>query len=121
MHRQQRGMTLISFILLAVLIGAVAYAGLRLAPVYGEYMTLSSVMNSVKTELDGQGATPVAIRNALERRLAVESVSSVGARDFDISQSATGYVVALQYEGRAPYAGNLFLVASFDRQVEIRR
>ena len=122
MQTRQRGMTLISFILLAALIGMVAYAALRLVPVYGEYMTLTSVMNGVKSELDGQGPTPVSIRNAIERRLNVESgVSSVNARDFEITQSATGYVVSLEYQGRAPYVANLSLVADFERQVEIRR
>lgn len=121
MRHRQRGITFIGFLVLAVLIGVVAYGGLRLVPVYLEHMAVSSVMKSVKSELDGQGASPVTIRNAIERRLNVESVSTVNARDFDISRGSGGWVLRIEYEGRVPYLGNLSLVASFDRQVEIRR
>lgn len=121
MRQRQRGITFVGFLILAALIGVVAYGGLRLVPIYLEHMAVASVMNSVKSELDGQGASPVAIRNAIERRLNVESVSSVNARDFDISQGSGGWVVRIEYEGRAPYLGNISLVANFDRQVEIRR
>ncbi len=120
MHRRQQGITFIGFLLLAGLIGLLAYGVLRLVPVYTEYMTLSSVMNSVKTELDGQGATPPTIRRAVENRLIVENVS-VSARDFRISQTANGFTLSLEHEGRAPYLANIELVVVFDRQVEIRR
>ncbi len=120
MQSKQRGITLIGFLMLAALFGLLAYGVLRLVPVYGEYLTVSSVMNSIKTELDGQGANPRTIQTALERRLTVESVS-VSPRDFKITQTANGYMVSIEHEGRAPYIQNIFLVVVFDRQVEIRR
>jgi Tfp pilus assembly protein PilE len=120
MRKNQQGMTFIGFLILASLIGLLAYGVLRLVPVYSDYMTLKSVMNSVKTELDGQGPNPRTILNAIERRLTVENVS-VRARDFTITQTANGYTVSLDHEGRAPYVANIHLVVVFDEQVEIRR
>lgn len=119
-HREQ-GVTFIGFLMLAALFGLLAYGVLRLVPVYGEYLTVRSVLNSVKTELDGQGATPQSIRTAIERKLTVESVN-VSARDFKITQTANGYLVTLDHEGRAPYIANVQLVVTFeDLQTEIRR
>jgi hypothetical protein len=121
MHNRQQGMTLIGFLMLAALFGLLAYGVLRLVPVYGEYLTVRSVLNSVKTELDGQGADPRSIRTAIERKLTVESVN-ISARDFKITQTANGHVVTIDHEGRAPYIANVQLVVTFeDLRVEIRR
>jgi len=121
MRRQQRGITFLGFLMVAAFIGVVVYGGLRLIPVYLEHMAISSALTSVKRELEGEQASPVRIRNALERRFSVEDITLVEPGDFDIERDGDGYVVRIAYEGRAPFLGNLFLVAAFDRQVEIRR
>jgi hypothetical protein len=41
--------------------------------------------------------------------------------DLRIEKTGGGYRVSVAYEDRAPYAGNLSIVADFDNSVEIRR
>ena len=48
-------------------------------------------------------------------------VTILTPRDFKVTKTEEGFKVQAQYENRAPYLGNLYLVAEFDNAVEIRR
>jgi hypothetical protein len=48
-------------------------------------------------------------------------VTGIKTLDFAIKKSGMGYTVKAQYENRAPYIGNLYLVVVVDEQVEIIR
>ena len=117
---RQAGITLIGFLLLAGLCGIVGFAGIRLVPMYIKNMTLSKVLDDVKHEFDGKGASSVAIRNALGRRFDIEGID-LPRDDVKISQSGDGYQVRIQYENRAHYVADIWLVLAFDKQVQIRR
>lgn len=120
MHRQQ-GMTLIGMLIVAGIAGVFLLAGIRLVPIYLEYMKVETTLNEVKKDLDGSNAGPGQIRTAIERRFDIESVTAIGARDVEIERSANGYLVTADYEGRAPFLGNVYLVMVFDKSVEVVR
>ena len=71
---RQRGMTTLGMIIIVVLIGTIAFASLRLTPVYLNYMKVVGVVNGVQKEFDGQKPTVRAIRSSISRRFDVESV-----------------------------------------------
>jgi hypothetical protein len=121
MRHRQRGVTFLGFLILAAAFGALIYGGLRVTPLYLEQMTLTSVLEDVKKELDGQGPSVGSIRNAIDRRLIVEGTGEVKARDFKIEPTGNGYRVSLDHVGEARYIANLWLVVKFDKAVEIRR
>jgi Tfp pilus assembly major pilin PilA len=121
MRVRQQGITLISFIVAAAVIGALAFAGLKILPFYLEQMKVTSILSDVKSDMDGSAPTVVLIRNALAKRLDIEMVTGITTQDFAIKKSGMGYTVKAQYENRAPYIGNLYLVVVFDEQVEIIR
>jgi len=49
MQRRQRGMTFIGLLCILVLVGAIGYAGIRLVPLYLNYMKLARTMESAAT------------------------------------------------------------------------
>jgi hypothetical protein len=118
--RRQAGITAIGFLILAALFGIVGFAGLRLVPMYIQRFTLSKVLDDVQHELDGQGATSAGIRSALGRRFDIEGID-LPSDDVKISQVRDGYQVQIQYENRAHYIADIWLVVVFDKQVQIRR
>ena len=73
--RQQAGMTTLGLIILLIFVGLFAFAGIRLTPVYLNYMKVVGVVDGVVEEFDGQGATRAAIRNSISRRFDIDSVS----------------------------------------------
>ena len=120
MHRQ-KGMTLIGALTLAILVGAIVFAGIKLTPVYLEYMKVVSVLEGVKEEMDGANATPMAIKNSIEKRLYVEGVRAVKLQDFTIRKDNANYVVRARYEDRATYVANVSFLVQFNKSVEIIR
>ncbi len=121
MRARQQGITAISFIVAAVFIGAFALAGLKVLPFYLEQMKVASILVDVQKEMDGNAPTIATIRSAIAKRLDIEMVTGINTQEFAIKKSGKGYVVKAQYENRAQFVSNLYLVVVFDKQVEISR
>lgn len=117
---RQAGITVIGFVLLACLFGIVGLAGIKVVPMYLQNMRLATVLNDVEAELSGQGTTPAAIQRELARRFAVEGIQ-LPKDTVKITQGKTGYQVRIQYENKAPYVADIWLLVAFDKQVEIKR
>jgi hypothetical protein len=121
MRSRQTGITLIGFVLLAAMVGLLGFTAIRLTPIYLENMKIKQVLNDVKFELDGQGPSPQSIRRAIDKRLNVEMVSNLMARDFDIEKTSGGFRVAASYQKSASLIANVALLVSFDDEVEIKQ
>lgn len=114
---RQRGISLISGLLLVVIVAFIVLLAVRLFPVYFDYLTLSSVFNDVREQAGGE--SPAAIRDTLERRFEVNDVDVVSIRDVKIKPVRGGTTVSVHYEQRVPFVGNLSLLATFDKTVEV--
>jgi len=119
-RQSQAGMTALGFLGLAVLVGAVGFAGLKLTPMYIKNMRMNTILEDVKRDLSGNGPTPQSIRYELAKRFSVEDVN-VDVDALKITQSKNGFTLRVQYDERASYVANVFLVVAYDKQVEITR
>jgi len=119
-RREQAGITAIGFLILAGLFGLVGYAALKLVPIYMQNMRLTTVLNDVRDELDGSGATPGQIRNAVGRRFDVEGIT-LPRENVKIDQASNGYQLRIEYDNRTPFLADIWFLVTFDKQVEIRR
>lgn len=121
MRDRQRGMTLISMIIVAAFVASYGFAVLKITPFYLEQMKISRVLKDVEASLGGTQASVMQVRDAIDKRLNIEMIRNLRAKDFSIKKAGAGYVVNAQYERRASYFGNLYLVVAFDETVEIKR
>jgi len=99
-----------------------AYAGIRIAPIYLNYMKVARSLEQVKTEWKGggsQGDTAGAVRTALERHLNIESVDFPDVKDLKITRNGRSWVVDAAYDDQAPLFANIFILISFDKTVTI--
>lgn len=119
--RRQQGMTLIGMLIVAGIAGVFLLAGIRLVPIYLEYLKVETTLKEVKKDLDGSNAGPGQIRTAIERRFDIEAVTAIKSKDIKIERSGNGYAVTADYEGRAPFLGNVYLVMDFEKSVEVVR
>lgn len=120
MRNRQTGMTALGFLFLATLVGVVALAGIKITPMYLKNMRLSTILDDVERDLSGQTNSPATIRQDLGRRFSIEDID-LENDNIKIAQSKDGYTVRIQYENRAPYIADIWLLVAFDKQVEIRR
>lgn len=119
--RRQAGMTTLGLIILAAIVGVIAFAGIRLTPVYLNYMKVVGVVNGVSEEFDGAGATRAAIRSSINRRFDIESVGEITAREVKVTSVDGGIEVAAVYSHKAPFVANISFVVDFDKRVLVRK
>jgi len=119
-HRQT-GMTTLGLIILVSFVGIFAFAGIRLTPVYLNYLKISGVVSGVYTEFDGTNATRAAIRSSISRRFDIESVGVITARDVKVTKVDGGHEVAAIYSHKSPFVANVSFVVDFDKRVVVRR
>lgn len=118
---RQAGMTTLGMIILVVFVGLFAFAGIRLTPVYLNYMKIVGVIDGIEKEFDGQAPSRAAIRNSIMRRFDVESVTQIAARDIEITTVDGGFEVTAAYEHKAPFIGNVSFAVDFRKTTKVRR
>ncbi|MEJ2273711.1 MAG: DUF4845 domain-containing protein [Woeseiaceae bacterium] len=114
-------MTTLGLIILVAFVGLFAFAAIRLTPVYLNYMKVVGVVDGVRDEFDGAGATRSAIRNSIARRFDIEAVSVISPSDIKVSKVDGGHEVAATYSHKAPFIANVSFVVDFDKRVLVRR
>jgi uncharacterized protein DUF4845 len=120
MRSKQRGVTFIGWILLLTPLAICAYAGIRVAPVYLNYMKVVRTLEQVKADYKGGApADQFAVKTALEKRLFIESVDFPEAKDLKITRSGKAWVIQAAYDDQAPLFSNVFILISFDRSVTV--
>ena len=120
-RRHQAGITTLGLVILVVFVGLFAFAGIRLAPVYLNYMKVVGVVDGVAAEFDGANATRSSIRSSISRRFDIESVGEITAKDVKVTKVAEGHEVAATYSHKAPFIANVSFVVDFDKRAIIRR
>jgi Domain of unknown function (DUF4845) len=119
-RRRQRGMTFIGLLCILALVGCIAYAGLRLVPIYLNYMKVSRTMEAVGSEAKGENPDPGNIRRLLERHWAIEDPTGIDVKDIEIVKDESGVSLHAAYDDAAPYIANVSLSVHFDKTVKVQ-
>ncbi|HUL82486.1 MAG TPA: DUF4845 domain-containing protein [Gammaproteobacteria bacterium] len=120
-RNRQRGITFIGLVILALLVGVVGFAAMKVTPMYINNLRLARVLESTAAELNQTGgATNQSIQYALAKRFSIEDVN-LPKDAIKIAPSKNGWTVQIQYENRAPYIADIWLVVVFNKSVEIKK
>jgi hypothetical protein len=120
MRRHQMGMTLLGLLCILAMVAAIGYAGIRLVPVYLNYMKIVRTMESTATEVKGDNPDPAAMRLSFDRHWAIEDITVVTEKDIEIVKDDSGVSMHIVYDDFAPYIGNISLAVHFDKTVKVR-
>jgi hypothetical protein len=120
MRQSQRGVTLVGWICLLVPVAILVYAGIRLTPVYLNYMRVARSLEQFASEnkADVSTGSPEMLRRQLEKHFDIESVEHPALKDVDIHRDADHWVAEANYEDLVPLFGNVSLLVQFDKRVE---
>ena len=120
MRRNERGITLIGWLLLLVPLAIVACAGIRLTPVYLNCRKITRTLESMRSEVKAdEGENQITIRNTLNKHLDIEGVTFPTEKEFTIHRDGKGWTVETSYEDVAPLFGNVSLLMKFNKSVTI--
>jgi hypothetical protein len=121
LRSRQKGMTFLGVLVLILVAGTWVYAGIKLAPIYLEYMKVASTLEKVRDEYNSNPETSeFMIRKAFERHFNIEMVNVITEHDILIKRDGGMYRVTAAYEETTPFAFNVSFLVSFDKTVEIQ-
>jgi hypothetical protein len=118
MLTRQRGVTAIGWLVLLVPFAIVVYAGIRLTPVYLNYMNVSRTLSALPDEYK-DGATPDAIRDTIAKHFEIDEVDYPKASDVHITRAGEGWQVEAAYYDQAPLFLHITLQVAFDKSVTV--
>lgn len=118
LKQQQKGLSLIAWLVVIAVLAFFTVSGLRLFPLYMESFTVSSVLDAVASESGVSKLNKRAVWSRIEKRLDVNSINNVGVDNFsiDVTKGVTTYTIA--YEVRTVFMGNLDVVAVFEKSAK---
>jgi Tfp pilus assembly protein PilE len=120
MLKRQKGMTMIGIFFVLALVGVIGYAGMRILPLYLNYMKVSRSMDATASEFKGDAVDQVALRRTLEKHWQIEDIDSVQAKEVEITKDDTGTVMHVAYDDSAPYIANVSLTVHFDKTAKVQ-
>ncbi|HSZ09381.1 MAG TPA: DUF4845 domain-containing protein [Steroidobacteraceae bacterium] len=120
MHRHQHGMTFIGLLCILALVGVVVYAGIRLTPLYLNYMKIAKIMDSTATEVKGDNPDPGEMRRIIERHWTVDDPTGIEAKEIEITKEDGGVQMHVAYDDAVPYVANVSLSVHFEKTVKVR-
>jgi hypothetical protein len=105
--RKQRGITLSGFLMWAVLLVICALIGFKLFPPYFEFLTIQTQLKAIANDPEGRQGTRRVVEDLWSRRSAIENISSVGAKDIQITKEGDGVVLSAEYSVCVPFVLNI--------------
>jgi hypothetical protein len=120
-RQQQRGMSLIGMLLLIMIVVGVALLAMRITPMYLDNMAVRGALKGLEADPGARSAeSPEQLRSLLQRRLDVNSISTVSGKDIKVRRlDGGGREVRATYQVRVHLVGNLDVVGTFDEAVVV--
>ena len=120
MRNRQLGVTAIGWLFLLTPLAVVVYAGIRLTPVYLNYMKVAKAMDQAGNELKAGGVSAQSIRTAIDKHFEIDMVDYPTTKDMKITKDGASWVVESAYDDDAPLFANVSLHVTFDKVVKIK-
>jgi hypothetical protein len=121
MRNRQRGVTFLGWVFLLAPLAVLLYCGVRLTPIYLNYMSISKAIDQTAKEADVGQVNPGVLRSALDKRLDVEGVSNFTSADVKIEREGEGWVMIAAYEDAFPVVANISMLVQFDKRVKLQK
>jgi hypothetical protein len=119
MFGRQRGATLLGVLIIGSIVGLAVYAGIRLWPLYFEYMEVVRALDQTAKEYAGEATSQAELRTSLDRRWIIEDIKTITAKDVEIKRAGSGFTMRAYYQAEAPFVANVSLLATFDKTVDV--
>jgi hypothetical protein len=119
--RNEKGFTLLGFLILLATVLFFAYAGMRVVPMYLEYHALGNALSKLENDPAAKKMTPQKIKQSIKSSLwASYASNNIDVQHIHISKKSGGVSVRVAYEVREPFMGHIDLIGSFDKSVVLK-
>jgi Domain of unknown function (DUF4845) len=119
MQTKQRGITLIGWLVLLAPFAVVLYTGIRLTPIYLNYMKVAHSLEAIKSEYSANDANAASLNTSLQKQFDVQSVDYPTPKDIKITRDGKSWVMEASYDDQAPLFANISIQVAFHKVVQI--
>ena len=113
MHHSQRGVSMIGFLFMAVVLFFIAMLAMKLVPAYIEFFSVKKILNAMGEDSEVKSMGNAGIRDSFSKRANVGYVTVVKPDDLSIDRSGGKLAISAEYEYRTPLVANISLVVDF--------
>mgnify|MGYP003387181755 CR=1 FL=1 len=117
--QQQKGFTFIGLVIVLAILGVITLTVLKIFPVYMEHLAVKTAMEAIETDPGLKNMSAGEIRRLFEKKLDVNQVTSVNAKNAKIGRGIGAITFKIEYEVRKDYIANVDLILSFSDQFEV--
>lgn len=118
-NSKQHGMTVIGLLLVLIVIGFIALVAMKVVPMYIQYFTIKSTIESIRKEPQIAQMSAQDIQNGIEKRFDIGYVNNVAARDLKIRNDRSGRVLDLVYQDERELFYGLFVVLKVNETITL--
>lgn len=107
--RRQRGMSMVSVVLLGVIIVAVFAIGSQSLPMFLEYQAVQKAVNKAAAE----SSSVAELRASFDRAAQIDDIRTITGKDLEITKRGDGFAASFDYERELHLAGPAYLLYRF--------
>ncbi|CAH1387799.1 DUF4845 domain-containing protein [Candidatus Nitrotoga sp. M5] len=111
---RQRGVSLSGLLIWSIILIIAAIGGMKVIPAYIENAEIKSILYTIVTDPEMQGAQSKNIRESFSKRAVMNNINVVTANDIEIVKDARGLSLSISYQVKIPLAGNASLLLEFN-------
>ena len=120
MRSRQTGITFIGWLFLLTPVALVGYAGIRLVPMYLNYMKVAKALEQTASENTGETTLNVdSVRRALDKRFDIDGVTYPETSSISVARDGTHWVLTADYEDSAPMFAGISLLVHFEKRAVV--
>ncbi len=106
---RQRGLSIVSLIVLVALLGCVVVVGMRVLPTFVEYRAIQAAVKKAKA---GGGTTADMVR-AFDRSATIDDITTLAGKDLNYTKVDDDVVISFAYVKKIPLFGPVSLTIDY--------
>ncbi|WP_313085291.1 DUF4845 domain-containing protein [Pseudomonas sp.] len=119
--RSQRGLSMLSWILVLALVAFFASTAFKMLPHYFDYMSMDKIIRGVESDQTMEIRSIGDFYSHVRKGMDVNGIRDLDLKDaLEVVIENNEFKVHLDYEKREPLIRNLDLVATFDKEYRLR-
>jgi len=119
--KYQVGASVTGVMMLVLLVGGGLTVGMKLVPLYMDHSTIETLLDKLATEDGMADKRKGELVSLLENRLKLNQIRDFPLQEnLEIEKTRNGTELKLNYEVRLPLVGNVDMIASFSKEIELR-
>ncbi len=119
LRKSQEGVSFITVMLLAPLVGLLVLVVIKLVPVYMEYESVVSIVNGMTSDRATSYANKNEVVGTLLKRFDVNEVKNASLENIQVERDGNTFNISVDYEVTTPLFYNISILVNFTKKGEV--